>query len=91
MRTATSGKQALEEVDGFQPELILLDIGMPEMDGCEVARRIRAKDAGAAMRIVAVTGWGREEDRKRTREAGFNDHLVKPVALKELQEVMAAL
>ncbi|GAA3958049.1 hypothetical protein GCM10022278_15660 [Allohahella marinimesophila] len=91
VRTTSDGKSALELMDQFQPDLILLDIGMPEMDGCEVARRIRAREYGWTIRIVAVTGWGREADRQRTLEAGFNDHLVKPVSLKDLEKMMAAL
>jgi CheY-like chemotaxis protein len=66
---------------------VLLDIGMPGLDGYEVARRLRAMK-GQAMRIIAITGWGQEADRQRSREAGFDLHLVKPVEPAELVRVL---
>ena len=78
-RVAHNGMNALEIAREFRPDVILLDIGMPGMDGYEVARRLRAMNHGQTFRIVAITGWGQENDRKRSKEAGFDLHLVKPV------------
>ncbi len=73
------GPSALEAADAFHPELILLDLGMTGMDGYEVARRLRSRSEFARTPIIAVTGWGSDNDRTRTRHAGFDHHLVKPV------------
>jgi CheY-like chemotaxis protein len=81
----------LEQALSFIPSIVLLDIGLPEMDGYEVARRLRAVTELSAVRLVAVTGYGRAEDRKRTREAGFDDHLTKPVDLSSVQRSIAGL
>ena len=62
-----------------RPEIVVLDVGMPKLDGCEVARRIRAESWGRGAVLVALTGWGQDVDRRRSREAGFDMHLVKPV------------
>jgi PAS domain S-box-containing protein len=78
-RAAYEGNQALRVAAEFHPDVVLLDIGMPGLDGYEVARRLRALNHEQPMRIVAVTGWGQEADRSRSREAGFDVHLVKPV------------
>jgi PAS domain S-box-containing protein len=77
-RVAHGGAQALALAEAFHPQVVLLDIGLPDLNGYEVARRLRDR-SGAAMKIVAVTGWGSESDRSRSREAGFDVHLVKPV------------
>src|SRR3954467_7012621 len=77
-RYAMSGASALELAAELKPDVVLLDIGMPGMDGYELARRLRAMANGAAIRLVAVTGWGRDADRERSREAGFGFHLVQP-------------
>ncbi|HYI86677.1 MAG TPA: PAS domain S-box protein [Burkholderiales bacterium] len=82
------GSAALEAAEGYRPEVILLDIGMPGMNGFEVARRLRELRRIPAVRIVAVTGWGKPEDRKRSREAGFDMHLMKPVELSEIQRAL---
>jgi PAS domain S-box-containing protein len=82
---------ALEQALSFIPSIVLLDIGLPEMDGYEVARRLRAMTELSAVRLVAVTGYGRAEDHKRTREAGFDDHLTKPVDLSSVQRSIAGL
>ncbi|HWA98935.1 MAG TPA: response regulator [Pirellulales bacterium] len=79
IRTAHDGVAALEVAEVFRPEVILLDIGMPRMDGYEACRAIRQKPWASSIRIVALTGWGHEEDRRKTRDAGFDDHLTKPV------------
>ena len=76
-----SGVEALQTLDTFNPDAVLLDIGMPELDGCEVARRIRSEGRHRNALLVAVTGWGQPEDRAKTRSAGFDHHLVKPVGI----------
>jgi PAS domain S-box-containing protein len=83
-RAVYDGQAALDALADLRPHTVLLDLGMPEMDGLEVARRIRADPAWAGVRIVALTGWGQESDRERTRGAGFDFHLTKPVDLDML-------
>ena len=78
VRVAHSGPAALEAVREEAPELVLLDIGMPGMDGYEVARRLRQEPALGGVVLVALTGWGQEQDRQRSRDAGFDHHLTKP-------------
>lgn len=85
------GPAALQSLATFQPAVVLLDLGMPGMDGFEVARRIRQHPAGQAITLVALTGWGQEQDRRRTRQAGFDQHLVKPVDPEALQAFLASL
>ena len=87
-RVAHDGVRALEIAREFRPEVVLLDIGMPGMDGYEVARRLRGMNHGQTFRIVAITGWGQDTDRTRSREAGFDMHLVKPVDLGVLARVL---
>jgi len=86
---AFSGPEALQKVEEFRPEAVLLDIGLPGMDGYEVCRAIRALPYGPNMKIVAVTGWGQDDDRQRTHEAGFDAHLVKPVDFTVLLETLS--
>jgi nitrogen-specific signal transduction histidine kinase/CheY-like chemotaxis protein len=86
---AYSAAAALERVSTFAPEVVLLDIGLPDMDGYEVARRIRALPGGAAMTLVALTGYGQAEDRERALASGFQAHLVKPVDLEVLGRILA--
>jgi PAS domain S-box-containing protein len=88
-RVVHDGIEALEEAEHFRPDIVLLDIGMPRLDGYQTARRIAARPWAAGTRIVAVTGWGQEADRQRAKAAGFHRHLVKPVDVVALQEVMA--
>jgi signal transduction histidine kinase len=76
---ASDGEEALLLAGQRRPEIVVLDVGMPKLDGCEVARRIRAETWGRDAVLVALTGWGQEIDRRRSREAGFDMHLVKPV------------
>jgi signal transduction histidine kinase len=76
---ASDGEEALALAGQRKPEIVVLDVGMPKLDGCEVARRIRAESWGRGAILVALTGWGQEVDRRRSREAGFDMHLVKPV------------
>jgi CheY-like chemotaxis protein len=84
-----SARTAFDAVQAFEPDVVLLDIGLPEMDGYEVARRLREQPAFAGLRLVALTGYGQTEDKQRTRAAGFDDHLVKPVEMKALQAALA--
>jgi PAS domain S-box-containing protein len=90
VRTANDGLTALEMAKIFRPEVVLLDIGLPRMDGYEVARLLRKQPGLEGAVLIAVTGYGQEEDRRRTREAGLNAHLVKPVDLADLDKVFAA-
>ncbi len=89
VQTAHDGLEALEAAPAFRPDVILLDIGMPRLNGHEVARRIRRQPWGKGVLLVALTGWGQEEDRRRSREAGFDFHLVKPVDAAALEKVLA--
>jgi PAS domain S-box-containing protein len=88
-RVVHDGVEALEEAETFRPDVVLLDIGMPRLDGYETARRLAGRPWAAATQIVAVTGWGQETDRQRAKEAGFHRHLVKPVDLDALREIIA--
>src|SRR5262249_56587900 len=91
VRVAHDGPAALAAAQAQQPEVVLLDIGLPRMDGYEVARRLRQQPTLANVLLVALTGYGQEEDRHRSREAGFDHHLVKPVDPAALQGLLAAL
>jgi CheY-like chemotaxis protein len=87
VQTAHDGLSAIRETHAFQPELVLLDIGLPGLDGYEVARRLREDPATKDLVLVALTGYGQEEDRRRSHAAGFNEHLVKPASVDALQAV----
>jgi signal transduction histidine kinase len=87
-RVALDGIQALQEADQFAPDLALVDIGLPVMDGYELCGRLREK-LGARVQLIAVTGYGQDGDRERSRAAGFSRHLVKPIDLEVLQELLA--
>ncbi len=91
VRTVHEGFSALEAMDDFRPAVALLDIGMPGMDGYEVARRIRDRQEFEKVMLVALTGWGQEEDRRRSTRAGFDRHLVKPVDPEVLQALLASI
>ena len=88
VRSAGDGPSALEEARSFQPDVVLLDIGLPGMDGYEVARALRAHPGGERALIVAVSGYGQAEDRARSRAAGFDQHLLKPVPPDRLLEIV---
>jgi PAS domain S-box-containing protein len=88
VHTAADGEKAIAQSRAFDPDIIFMDLGMPGLDGIEAARRIRALPHGARARIIALTGWGQEADRQRTREAGMEHHLTKPVSLDALQDVL---
>jgi CheY-like chemotaxis protein len=85
---AYDGVEAIERAEQFRPEVILMDVGMPRLNGLDATRRIRQEPWGKAATIIALTGWGQECDRELSREAGCNGHLVKPVALDELHRIL---
>jgi CheY-like chemotaxis protein/two-component sensor histidine kinase len=91
VRAAYDGESALKVAREFRPQVALLDVGMPRMDGYEVARRLKAAPETRQAALVAVTGWGQPEDRKRSSEAGFDLHLVKPVEPSELERLLDSL
>ena len=90
-RLAHDGFQAVEEARAFKPDVVFLDIGMPALDGHETARRIRQEPWGKDMVLVALTGWGQSEDRRRSQEAGFNHHLVKPADPSVVAKLISSL
>ncbi len=89
--TAHDGQEAFDIAEQQRPDVILLDIGLPELNGHEVCRRIRQQSWGQAMVLIALTGWGQDEDRRRSQEAGFDGHLVKPVDHTRLLTLLASL
>jgi CheY-like chemotaxis protein len=91
VQVAHRGARALEIAASFQPDLVFLDLGMPGMDGYEVARRLRAAGLCHCGGLVALTGYGQEEDRRRSHEAGFDHHFTKPVALDALHDLLLQL
>jgi PAS domain S-box-containing protein len=88
---AHDGIEAVEQAERFRPELILMDVGMPRLDGLEATKRIRAQPWGRDLKIVALTGWGQEADRERSRAAECDGHLVKPVSLTDLQKLLTEM
>jgi len=90
-RTAYDGLAAVDTAIAFQPDVILLDIGLPKLNGYDACRRIREQPSGETMVIIALTGWGQDEDKCRSKEAGFNFHMVKPVDPAALEKLMAGL
>jgi CheY-like chemotaxis protein len=84
VRVAHDGVQAIEEAEAFLPELVLMDVGMPRMNGYDATRRIRERPWGKSVTVVALTGWGQDGDRTQSRAAGCDGHLVKPVHLNDL-------
>jgi two-component system OmpR family response regulator len=89
-RVAVEGEGAISVADDFQPNCVVLDLGLPGMDGYEVARRLRERPYGGAMVLVALTGWAGKEVRAKAAEAGFDYHLVKPVNWEELERIVTA-
>jgi PAS domain S-box-containing protein len=89
VRTANDGQHAVEVAEAFRPDVVLLDIGMPRLNGYDACRRLREQPWGRDILIVALTGWGQEEDKRRSEEAGFNTHMVKPVAPAALERLLA--
>ena len=90
-RTAHDGEAAVSAAEVFRPEVVLLDIGLPKLNGYEVAQRIRQHEWGATMFLIAVTGWGQDEDRQRSAEVGLNLHMVKPVEPSALERLLSGL
>ena len=88
---AADGPEALALIDAVAPEIVILDVGLPEMDGLEVARRIRTNSRHAGVRLIALTGYGQAADRQATRQAGFDHHLVKPVQPADLLALLARI
>ena len=86
---AHAGDAGIETFERHRPEVVLLDIGLPGLDGYEVARRIRRSEGGREAVLIAATGYGRDEDRRKAVEAGFDHHLVKPIDLEALQRLLA--
>jgi CheY-like chemotaxis protein len=91
VRAAHDGAQAVDQAEKFRPDLIFMDVGMPKLDGLEAAAQIRRMAWGAGPVIVALTGWGQEADRKRSKEAGCDEHLVKPLDFDRLSALLAEL
>jgi len=85
---ALDGEQALELAVSFQPDVVLMDIGLPRLNGYDAGRRIREMPGGDRVVLVALTGWGQDDDRRQSREAGFDHHWVKPVDLQVLRELL---
>ena len=91
MHLAYDGLQALECAETVRPDVVLLDIGLPELNGYDVARRIRAQPWGKSILLVALTGWGQDDNRRQSAAAGFAHHLVKPVDHAALSRVLAEI
>jgi CheY-like chemotaxis protein len=85
--TAYSASSALEAIERLRPEIVLLDVGLPQIDGYEIARRLRTNNTVPGIRLIALTGYGRDEDRERARLAGFDGHLLKPADMDALQQL----
>ncbi len=92
--TAYGGEAGVREVQALRPDTVVMDLGMPHMDGLQACRAMRDLDGGEHLRVLSVSGWGQQADRARSRDAGFDGHLVKPVApdtlLAELERLDAA-
>lgn len=90
-RVAYGGKAALGIIPEFKPHLVIMDVGMPGMDGCETARRIRQLPEGKNLILAALTAWGHDDIRRQTTEAGFDHHFVKPMHIEALESLLASL
>jgi CheY-like chemotaxis protein len=91
VRVAQDGLEAFETAADFRPDVVVLDIAMPKLNGYEAARKIRSQPWGKQMVLIALTGWGQQQDRRRTQEAGFDAHLTKPVNYGAIMEILAKL
>jgi CheY-like chemotaxis protein len=91
VQTAYTGRQALDLAETFRPHVLLLDIGLPDLDGYQLAKKVRESSWGRGTVLVAVTGWGQEEDRHRAFEAGFDHHLTKPIAEETVESLIQSL
>jgi CheY-like chemotaxis protein len=90
-RTAYDGQEGVDMAEAWRPDVILLDIGLPKLNGYEACRHIREQAWGKRMLLIAVTGWGQDDDRRRAQEAGFDHHIVKPVGSQVLMKMLATL
>jgi len=88
VRTAHDGREAVQVVQEFAPDIVILDLGMPHVDGFEAARRIRSLEQGKHVTMVALSGWGQDTDRARSRAAGFDHHLTKPATVATLEAIL---
>ena len=91
VQMAGDGEAALAASHEFRPEVALIDIGMPKLNGYDVARRLRDSDWGRNIYLIALTGWGQQGDRERARDAGFDDHVLKPASPELLRKTLATL
>jgi CheY-like chemotaxis protein len=89
--TANDGLEGVQAAGTFRPDVVLLDIGLPRMNGYEAARHIRGQPWGQGMALIALSGWGQDEDRRRALEAGFDHHLTKPVEAPALEKLLALI
>jgi two-component system CheB/CheR fusion protein len=89
VRTAATGREALLQVLEFQPALVFMDVGMPDLDGVQATQQIRHHPRGRDIVIVALTGWGQAQDRLRTQLAGVDRHIVKPISAADIAELLA--
>src|SRR5262245_11188734 len=89
--TAFDGLQALQAAAESPPDVVILDIGLPKMNGYEVARRLKQEPGGKGIKLIALTGWGQEDDKQRALDAGFDYHLVKPVKIDAIQSLLALI
>jgi CheY-like chemotaxis protein len=89
-RVAYDGETAIGIIPAFKPHLVIMDVGMPGMDGCETARRIRQLPEGKNLILAALSGWGDDDIRRQTAEAGFDHHFVKPMRLEALERLLAS-
>jgi two-component system CheB/CheR fusion protein len=89
VRSAADGASALAAIPSHSPDVVLMDIGLPGMDGYEIARRVRQQPEGRNVFLVALTGYGRQEDRARATEAGFDYHLTKPIPAETLRQLLS--
>ena len=90
VQKARDGAEALESARAWHPDIMLLDLGMPKLTGYEVAQRVRAEEWGKPVKLVAISGWGQSEDQRRSRESGFDQHLVKPISFESLNGILSA-
>src|SRR5262249_41869543 len=91
VRVAYDGLEALEAAATFRPDAVLLDLGMPKLNGYDTARRLRQQPWAQGLMLIALTGWGQEDDKRRSQEAGFDHHLVKPVDPEDLERLLPGL
>jgi DNA-binding response OmpR family regulator len=88
VRMAFDGLEAVKAAETFQPHVVFLDLALPKLSGSDAARRIRQQPWGKNMMLIALSGWGLDEDRRKSRELGFDDHLVKPAKLEDLTRII---